>query len=252
MLRDDKMYPAPTRIQRDDLLESDSAQETHANDILDDVFGSAPGSPAFYDDEVDREGAGGNEEYSDIPRLRVKHETEGYRDGVTQGKAETVQAGFDEGYRLGAVLGLRVGRIVGLLDGLVNAISTALKGDESSEVLMVVSESLRGLAEDARRELRTESVFGREWWSEDGNWKFEVPGEGQEGFEMVFPDVASAHPLIRKWEAVIDTEVRKWRLDLSIMDTEDTEGETQEKETSQVVDAPALKTGIPKNKELIW
>jgi hypothetical protein len=72
----------------------------------------------------------------------------------------------------------------------------------------------------AREELKTESVFGREYWGEDGIWKFVVPEEGGGGEQMdvVFEDVAGAHPLIKKWEGVVNEEVKRWGVDLKIMD----------------------------------
>ena len=64
-------------------------EPTIHNDDFDDVFGSEPGSPTF----EGRDGhngdmfGNGNTEISDIPRLKEKHETEGYRDGVTKGES---------------------------------------------------------------------------------------------------------------------------------------------------------------------
>ena len=59
---------------------------------------------------------------SDVPRLRSIHVTSGYRDGIANGKMQSVQAGFDEGYSLGAVLGLKAGWILGVLEGLIAAV----------------------------------------------------------------------------------------------------------------------------------
>ena len=60
---------------------------------------------------------------SDVPRLRSIHVTAGYRDGIADGKSQSVQAGFDEGYSLGAVIGLDVGWILGILEGLIVAMA---------------------------------------------------------------------------------------------------------------------------------
>ena len=202
---------APVAIMADD------PPPSYVNDDFDDVFGSAPSSPSF----LPARPTTGNLEPSDIPRLREKHETEGYRDGVTKGKGESVQAGFDEGYGLGAVLGLKIGKILGLLEGIL----AGLKGEGSE------GERMRGegLVEGAKKELCTQSVFGREYWGEDGIWKFQVGKEGEGDGEVLFPDVAAAHPLVRKWETVIEEEVKRWGLDLGIFDGEDAgEDETQE------------------------
>jgi hypothetical protein len=253
MLRDDEMFPISVRIHGEDsdgIGESDRMQGGHTNDTFDDVFGSAPPSPTFHDDDDTdniQHSSGGNMEYSDIPRLREKHETEGYRDGVTKGKGETVQAGFDEGYGLGAVLGLKAGRILGLLEGLWSAVSTAAKKEEG-ETWTAESERLRVLLQDGRVELKTESLFGREWWGEDGIWTYPV----QDEVDVVFTDVAAAHPLMVKWEAIIETEVQKWGLDLSIMENDPTGGETRGKETSNALETPPRNTGGIQKKELIW
>lgn len=223
MLRDSEAYPMPLlHSSSHESCEDESFEERpaiygkqYANDDFDDVFGSEPGSPTFGDEDVVR---GGNDEQSDIPRLKEKHETEGYRDGVTKGKAESVQTGFDEGFGLGAVLGLQIGKILGLLEGIHSAIRVA-EGDKW------ISEKSRlgTLYEDAKRELSTQSVFSTEYWGQDGIWKYEVP-EG-EGKEVVFPDIAAAHPLVKNWENKLDEEVKRWGLDLGIMDHEQIEGD---------------------------
>lgn len=203
MFRDSTMFPPH--------LPSDTEQPPlpHQNDTLDDIFGSSPPSPtnAF---ALNGNRHAGNTEPSDIPRLQEKHETEGYRDGVTKGKGETVQTGFDEGYGLGAVMGLRIGRILGVLEGLYYAVAS--DGGEGRRV--------KGLWEDGKRELRTERVFGVEWWGEDGIWRFDVPGEGKGGSEVVFGDVVGAHPLVRRWEGVVGEECGRWGVDLGVLENE--------------------------------
>lgn len=231
MLRDNDGFHRDTIM---DLLETDDVTELHeqryANDDLDDVFGSAPPSPTFEHDAQDLQNMrirSGNVEPSDIPRLKEKHETEGYRDGVTKGKAESVQKGFDEGYSLGAVLGLRIGKILGLLEG----ITAALKG--GGEEYTEEKERFEALWGEAKGDLSTQGVFGKEYWGEDGIWRFEVPGE-KDGKEVLFPDVAGAHPLVLKWEGVIEEEVKKWDLDLGIMEGEHGEDHTEEEEKSKL------------------
>jgi len=224
-------------------------------DDLDDVFGSEPSSPILEDPSSTHDGLvsytrGGNTEISDIPRLREKHETEGYRDGVTRGKAQTVQEGFDEGYNLGAVLGLRIGKVLGLLEGIHGAVNSGTKNGEGEKWDQEVT-WVGGLLKEAREDLQTERVFGREYWEEDGIWKFEVKAEG-EGKEVVFGDVAGAHPLVNKWEEVVDGEVRRWALDLGIMGHEK---ENEEKAAGEIAvgkdDAPLGKAPVAA-KELAW
>ncbi|PQE06302.1 ABC1 domain containing yae1 protein [Rutstroemia sp. NJR-2017a BBW] len=179
MLRDEE-FPMSSNVSMN------PPEPVYENDDLDDVFGSAPGSPTF---------GGEQETVSDIPRLKEKHETDGYRDGVTQGKAQSVQKGFDEGYGLGAVLGLEIGRMIGILEGLLGAVTAAASKDA---------------------DMWSEEVFGREWWGEDGIWKFEVPGE-----DVVFPDVAAAHPLVKQWGEIVQREIEKWTLDMKLMEGND-------------------------------
>jgi hypothetical protein len=225
--------------------ETEPEPQPPVNNDLDDVFGSEPGSPST-DDFLGREG--GNTEWSDIPRLKEKHETEGYRDGVTKGKAESVQKGFDEGYSLGAVLGLRVGRVLGLLEGIFAAVNSA-KSVESGDHWKVENERLESLLGSARSDLKTESVFGREYFDADGIWRFPVKGEG-EGKDVVFPDVADSHPLIRKWEDVIAGEVRRWHLDLGIMESEQEEKDTRK--AAVINDTAQGNTALESRKGLDW
>lgn len=89
---------------------------------------------------------------------------------------------------------------------------------------------LHQLVREARQELAIEKVFGREWWGEDGIWRFEVPdsppSEGareadgekrkeaeenaQQTPETTFSDVATSHPLLEKWSATIRAEMRRY------------------------------------------
>ncbi|KAH7317860.1 essential protein-like protein Yae1 [Rhexocercosporidium sp. MPI-PUGE-AT-0058] len=222
---------------------ADEPSPSYANDDFDDVFGSAPSSPSH----LPRQHPTGNLEPSDIPRLREKHETEGYRDGVTKGKGESVQAGFDEGYGLGAVLGLKIGKILGILEGVL----AGLRGEEGER------ERVERLVGEATEDLSTKSVFAKEFWGEDGVWRFEVEGEkeGEGKGEVLFPDVAAAHPLVRKWEGFVEEEVRRWGFDLGILDGEG-EKETEEMDDGGVESEPvaagmAKVLGISK-KDLSW
>jgi len=212
-----------------------SPQPPQTNDSLDDIFGS--------DSDEPRESPGGNEEWSDIPRLREKHETEGYRDGVAQGKATTVQKGFDEGYHLGAVLGLRIGKILGIIEGIHRALVGV--GEEG--------ERLGRLLKEAREELKTESVFGRAWWGEDGIWTFEVDGKGDE--EVTFEDVVGQHPVVVKWEEIIAKEIERWEIDLDILAGEEEgarEADMPEKDLSQAIQKGQKDMAPGAAKELSW
>lgn len=156
---------------------------------LDDVFGAAPDPHGIHVEDAAP---------SDMPRLEREHVTAGYRDGVTAAKGNSVQEGFDEGFSLGAEVGKRIGEILGLLEGIHEAV-----GGEG-EVL-----------KQAREELKVEKVFGKEFWLGDGTWRYEVEKEG----DIIFADVADAHPLVKKWSEVVEGEVRRWGIDMSILGT---------------------------------
>ncbi|KAF5017833.1 hypothetical protein F66182_10204 [Fusarium sp. NRRL 66182] len=173
------------------------------NDALDDVFGSGPSSPVAeqgYRDE-------GTAHPSDIHRLQTEHTTAGYREGITVSKESSLQAGFDEGFSLGASIGLKAGQLVGLLEAIAEAVRT-LDNQDARRVMELTTK--------AREELGTESIFKPDYWAEDGNWKFEVPGVD----DVVFADVADAHPLVKKWTAVVEEQVLLWKIDRSVLDDE--------------------------------
>ena len=110
-------------------------------------------------------------------------------------KEQTLQAGFDEGYSLGAFFGLRVGYLLGALEGLYLAYSHGSEGRTR----------LGQLGEEAKGQLTLEKIFGRDWWGEDGIWKYEVQGEEE---EVTFPEVVNAHPLVRKWVEKVEQEMK--------------------------------------------
>lgn len=60
---------------------------------------------------------------SDLPIIQRQHMTTGYREGLSEAKAKSMQGGFDQGYPIGFELGIRVGRILGALEGCVAAYS---------------------------------------------------------------------------------------------------------------------------------
>ncbi|RGP63427.1 ABC1 containing [Fusarium sporotrichioides] len=176
------------------------------NDVLDDVFGSGPSSPTEHRHNDDS----GAAHPSDIRRLQTEHTTAGYREGITVSKESSIQAGFDEGFSLGASVGLRAGQLLGLLEGIAEAVH-GLKDADSSQVVE--------LTKQAREELSTQGIFKPEYWAEDGNWKYEVkPAADAE--EVVFADVADAHPLVKKWTEVIEEQVKLWKINRGVLDDE--------------------------------
>jgi hypothetical protein len=185
---------------------SPHAPTSHDNDALDDVWGdSAPSSPTLLPNHHTP-----SQHPSDIPRLQQEHATAGYRDGITSAKAASAQAGFDEGFGLGAVIGARAGRVLGVIEGLSGAVPS--------------DEGLKKLVEDAKKELGVVSIFAPEYWDSEGVWRYEVTHGGEEGKddeELVFADVAGAHPLVRKWEGVLSEEAKRWGIDLEVLSGEE-------------------------------
>ncbi|PHH89201.1 hypothetical protein CDD83_6505 [Cordyceps sp. RAO-2017] len=179
--------------------EAEAAPATAADPAsLDDVFASEP--------EASR---GDVSHPSDMHRLQSEHATAGYREGITVAKESTIQAGFDEGFSLGATLGLRAGRILGTLEAIAEAVRP--RADEAAA-------AAKALLADARTELSTGRIFDPAYWAPDGNWTFEV--EPATGDEILFPDVARAHPLLAKWSNHVDDQIRLWKIDEAILDTE--------------------------------
>lgn len=187
---------------------------------------------------------------SDIPRLQQEHTTAGYRDGITVAKATSIQSGFDEGFGLGATIGLRVGRLLGLLEGIAAAATTPSSSsttttisegetDEASSSSSSAKDPL-SLLSDAHAELAAKSIFSETFWNADGTWKYAVDespsspspptnhaadadadadaatGGGDDGdaaaAELLFSHVADAHPLVQKWTALVEGEMRRWGL----------------------------------------
>ena len=50
--------------------------------------------------------------------------TDGYREGLSIGKARVMQSGFDAGYPMGVEIGLRVGNVLGVLEGIIAALTS--------------------------------------------------------------------------------------------------------------------------------
>lgn len=203
----------------------------------------APAPAAIHDDVA-----------SDIPRLRATHSTAGYRNGISAAKTQWLQPGFDEGYSLGAVLGLRVGYMLGVLEGLYAAFASserkerkdegegkdeAGREEEGNEEV----KRLKKLLAEAKRELALENVFGKEWWGEDGMWKFAVePGGGDggekrnlhndhdgddDGEEVTFIEVADQHPLLECWSRTIRAHMQR-------MDVQEKRFEGEEWESGRI------------------
>ena len=188
-----------------------SPHQTTTFDALDDVFGSAPSSPTTT--TTPRIAL----EPSEVPRIQSEHSTAGYRDGLTSGKALHIQAGFDEGYALSTLIGLRVGEILGVLEGLYSyTLKTRGTQNEGEQEV----DRMKQLCLKARKELKTEEVFAKEFWDENGIWKFDVGDEEEEekGKEVLFEHVAEAHPKLKTWRKIMQEEVDRCGLHIGVLE----------------------------------
>ncbi|ETS78498.1 hypothetical protein PFICI_10560 [Pestalotiopsis fici W106-1] len=197
-------------------------------DFLDDVFGSDAGSAVFDGSE---HGAEARESHpSDTRRLQAEHTTAGYRDGITAAKAKSIQAGFDEGFGLGANIGLKAGQVLGFLEGITSALRAADRDDGGGGD--DYREAQRHL-EEARKELSTDSIYDEKYWLPDGTWRFELPSATAEG-DVVFEDIAGAHPLVRKWNDVVKEQLSKWSVDVQILQHADEIGAAPAPEKKEI------------------
>ena len=130
-------------------------------------------------------------------------------------------------------MGLRVGIILGTLEGIWSAVAKAEKAEKAEKAAtsgeddakdgqedigtcdraQSGAERLKFLVIKARESLRTESVFGMEYWGADGIWKYDVQ-EGDGGWN----DVVDGHPLIQIWEATVKVEVDRVKLDTGVLE----------------------------------
>jgi len=201
MLRED-LPSAHAESEREIHVEApaiDLDESHHSNDLFDDVFGSAPNSPLLngargVDFAAERTNA---HEVSDIPRLRSRHVTEGYREGIAESKEKFIQEGFDEGYSLGAELGLQAGWCLGVLEGVCKALDkTQVVAGKRSQTNMEAEPKPDELFKQAQDEMQMQKLFDPAYFGSDGIWLYDVPGSED---ETTFRQVAMAHPVLSKW-----------------------------------------------------
>jgi len=80
---------------------------------------TSPAADSHDDDDIWGEADGDHtteEVLSDLPSMKRQHMTDGYREGLSIGKARVMQSGFDEGYPIGVKIAMRVGPILGVLE----------------------------------------------------------------------------------------------------------------------------------------
>lgn len=92
-----------------------------------------------------------HEMLSDLPTIRRQHMTDGYREGLSVGKAQVIQQGFDAGYPLGFKIALRAGKVLGMLEGVLAVKKGGLEGKELEDV--------KEMYEKAKRELDVKELL---------------------------------------------------------------------------------------------
>lgn len=172
----------------------DHEPESARANALDDIFGG---------DSDEEPRSTRDNHVSDVPRLQGIHATNGYREGLATSKETFLQEGFDEGYSLGAEIGAAAGRIIGLLESLLLAIKFH---DANAEHRTELIKLLAG----AKDELTVKSLYGKEYFGEDGIWKYELVSEqeSEEG-HITLRIVARDHPLILKWKGTVADMMKK-------------------------------------------
>lgn len=214
-----------------------------------------------------------NSHPSSITKLQRVHFNDGYREGVSTSKGTHVQDGFDEGYPLGAELALRVGVILGSLEELCAAMNQLVKksrtergdradivretsGAREGDVTAAPSSSLtqktasqeaplqgwesqrevvNSLLKSAEEELALQSVFSKDYFDEEGIWKWNIGdhagsmsateciAESTDSHgpiretavdtpQATFREVANAHPLLTKWRGIANGKLQEFGL----------------------------------------
>jgi hypothetical protein len=178
-------------------------------DALDDIYGSAPSSPALF--PHDPLASNGQQEraheiLSDLPSRQRALDTDAYREGLANSKGQFVQEGFDEGYSLGANLGMRAGYILGVLHGF----AAAWRGHDDQ-----LHKGAMDACRVAQRELAIQELLGQKWVNEEGIWTWEVNGEGE---DPTFREVAEQHPVVMKWVDTVEGLASRWGVDLKAVE----------------------------------
>ena len=103
---------------------------------------------------------------------------------------------------------MKAGFLLGVLEGVVRALQSSVSINKQ------VKEDVIAKFVKAREELGLQSLFGREWFGEDGIWTFEVEGKNEE--EVTFRDVADAHPVIWKWTTEVEELKKKFGVEFQV------------------------------------
>lgn len=132
------------------------------------------------------------ENLSELPLLQRTHLKSGYRDGISQGRQDAVQPGFDEAYPTGAGIGLRIGRIIGILEALLENSQDKIE----SRTMMLEAK----LELDLQRLLSSDSDEGQVLNHEEN---LAIVAEGYMRAQLAYIERA-----IQKWEDIADETLR--------------------------------------------
>lgn len=113
---------------------------------------------------------------SDLPTVKRQHMTDGYREGLSIGKAKVMQKGFDEGYPIGMAIALRAGKVLGVMEGIIAA----------KDIPDTSKTSVRKLFNQAKKELAVAALL-KEMTDQTISQATEVPD--------------SIEQILCKWEA---------------------------------------------------
>ncbi|KAH6619296.1 hypothetical protein B0J18DRAFT_450838 [Chaetomium sp. MPI-SDFR-AT-0129] len=182
----------------------------------------------------------------------------------SQGKRMGGQNGGGGSGRRHTVSGL--GRNVGGGQGMVKDEEGEEEESEEEEEARRISE----LLSEARRELSVVGVFDRQYWADDGTWRYEVSAPDgssnngyyrgmEEGGLVVFADVAEAHPLLRKWDGIVRAEAARYGVDWEILKDDmggdgrrETGDEEREREARMRRDRSGAQPAAREREALAW
>ena len=178
-----------------------------------------------------------------------------------------MQSGFDEGFGLGATIGGHAGRLLGVLTGLSSAVSSSSSTTKDDDA------RLQSLLHSATEDLSVQSIFSPSYFESDGTWIYDVVapdcpqpssaslrrravtrveegkedvdegvaegGEEEEEPALVFADIAAAHPLIKKWDEILQKEAERYDLVWDVLLPENEEAQDQRADAQQREDDDA-------------
>ncbi|GMF55231.1 unnamed protein product [[Candida] boidinii] len=153
--------------------DNNNSTNTTTDSALDDVWASSDDESNFIPKVKESYGEDDGDEntpdHVDIIALRRKHGKQGYLDGLSQAKEESLQEGFDSGYPKGATLGFLSGTLLMDLKSLLNENKLS-----SSDF------------ETAKSELDITNILQQKYFNDDLNL------------------IEKRHPVLVKWENYIN------------------------------------------------